>query len=275
VIKTKLGTILILLVLFPFANCCKKEINTPDDESIITTTQVKGLPANHKKINGYFFAMYWDNKGDSNYFRSANIVAAFADPTSDILGNFNHYNGWIDRPMNKFANIDYHGVFINGFKLDSELVDGNFFYQRRIDGGNFNSKAKAHLNTGGNRSFPPLDLFVERGFPTLTSRKVDSLTINIMNDFPFNYRDFISNIDSVAFSIRCGPFLSLMIKKQTSEISPLILFGSHELQFLKPYPTAVVAIEAFNYSSHTVANKQFIYELAVRIDREVRIDTIK
>jgi hypothetical protein len=250
------AALLLLLV------ACKKPTATIVPQSSgISAAPEKGLPANYKSVNGFFYANYHYNR--DSWF--TNQVAVFSDPARNLAANLDHtYEYYYVYPATS-GNVDVGKLTFNEYMVGRQSNNNAVWFS----GNNESTNLEATWTIEGNGSFKAFTITVPRGYPEIKVTQIDSnIVIKKSEGFVMDLKNKIVNFDSVVVVLRYG---STEIRKaQKSDATPVV-FSVSELKRFGSTMWATLTICVFNYSSQVYQSKNYLFELSRKLTRTIQI----
>jgi hypothetical protein len=260
------STRLILAVFFVvmLLSCIKKEVELPPEEAPVTTTIKSGIETT--EIHGFFLASLGYYNSNTDLYSARLIFACFNDPAKRLMLTFDRRHNTITSLVR--PNVSVGNVSFSGHPLQ-ELQGGNtvsYLGHSNI----MQIPDDPQWKIQGNATFAARVQVVERRFPYLLLPG-HQLRVNPLKGFTFRFKGMFENCDSVGIEINNYPE---KVYKVAARSADSITFFPGELAFMKNQEEVAVFIWVTNLSSQTVDNKKFVYELMIREQKVLVVDTL-
>jgi hypothetical protein len=270
-----LRAIIIMLITGLASGCDKKRLPPPLPEPPpVTTEQKAGFPGPY--MNVYLFALQSDYDHFLKIYRNGVAFAAFSDPEKKLMANFDRREGNFTRLSDfQMPNVSAGEVSFNHYQLSKMESASDVFYIQYLE--IEIPMADAYWKTSGNRSFPALNHKVDRRFPVLNPQWTKQARfINPKKGLTLITDSIVSNYDSLSVLLKWdngfpgSPGIRSVTGRE-KEIS----FSPSVLSKFRNYSTLTMQVMAYNFSSQVIENKTHAYELAIRAETSVPIDTLQ
>jgi hypothetical protein len=236
---------------------------------LINTELTSGLPPQLNRVNAYLYGAYYQNKTNNSNYLTA-FYAAFSDPGKNLLMGFDHVSdlvqvnepSWLGNiDMGNTSFVTYRDVVLNEQKSSSTI-----HYAHKYDNFGLAFKSNAAWRAEGNGTFKGFEQEVPRGFPFFKPINIDHLS----KSQPLNFDVTAAcNYDSLVVTI-CQEQGTVACCKRVGWNS-VIRFSSQELSALGNSSTALININAFNYSYCIRDNKLMVFELSHKLLKSVAV----
>ena len=256
------------LVAALISGCRKESVNIPDQPQVKNTELRNGLPPSIDTIHGMFYAGFRLNRLNNQNNHSLVLSACFRDPPAGLLSTFHYYNEHILFPG--IGNVSVGDVAFRNQMLNESQGGPTVSYNGNSFVISLNSvDAPVSWSTEGNKSFTPLKITVTRGFPKFLDT-ASAIIVSKSKGLALNVRNIFGNYDSVVVQVSDQwSFASHM--KAIADPDSVIAFDSIDVAEMVPSNNHKVKVMAFNYSNITRENKNYVFILGSRIEKQIAV----